>query len=148
MACKTSQKIKPNKAVDSTTTRRHAPCLVASLPARAAPSGSRESLLTFCQEMNTATKKPEVWTLTVMSLGILLVFYPMTIAPIGPLSNGGILGFTSLVVAATFAWVAFIRQRSKVLLRWLENLPIAVVVTWAAMRDGLAQCRSGWWLGF
>jgi hypothetical protein len=36
--------VRPNQAVDSTTTRRHAPCLVATLPARVAPSGSRESL--------------------------------------------------------------------------------------------------------
>lgn len=98
--------------------------------------------------MSTATKTPEVWPLTVASLGILLVFYPMTIAPIGPLSNGGVLGFSSLVLAATFAWIAFVRQRSKVLLRWLVNMPIAAVATWTAMWDCFAQCRSGWWLGF
>lgn len=102
----------------------------------------------FCQEMSTATKETGVWQLTIASLGILLIFYPMTWAAIGPNSNGGILGFGLLVLASTFGWIAFVRQRSNLLLRWFLNLPIAAVVTWTALSDALAQCRSGWWLGF
>lgn len=100
------------------------------------------------KEMSTTTNAPDIWPLTVISLGILLVFYPMTIAPTGPLSNGGILGLGSLILAATFAWAAFIRQRSMSLLRWLVNMPIAAMVTWTAIWDGLAQYHSGFWRGF
>jgi hypothetical protein len=100
------------------------------------------------QEMNTKTKNPEVSILTGVSIFILLFFYPSTIAAIGPLSNGGILGFSSLLIAAVCSWTAFIRSRSKPLLRWLVYLPIAAIVTWAAAWDGLAQYQLGWWRGF
>lgn len=98
--------------------------------------------------MNTNTKNPEVWPLASASLVILLVFYPMTVAAIGPLSNGGVIGFSSLLVAGLCAWTAFIRCRSNLVLRWLAFLPIALLVTWFAAKDGLAQHYSGWWRGF
>ena len=39
-------------------------------------------------------------TATLVSVVILALFYPMTIAPTGTLSNGGVIGFGSLVIAA------------------------------------------------
>ena len=89
--------------------------------------------------MNANAKNPEVWFLSLVSLLIILVFYPMTIAPAGPLANGGILGFGSLVVATICSWTAFIRSRSVPLFHWLLHLPIAVAATWIAVWDGLAQ---------
>ncbi len=90
----------------------------------------------------------EVWPLTFVSLTILLVFYPMTVAPMGPLSNGGILGFTLLMVAGFCSWTACIRCRGNPNLRWYVLLPIAALITWFAAWDGLAQQHSGWHLGF
>lgn len=97
--------------------------------------------------MKTGGRVPEIYPLTGISLGILLVFYPATIAAVGPLSNGGILGFSALVVAATCSWTAFIRCRPKPLIRWLILLPISIIVTWAAVWDGLAQYQLGLWRG-
>lgn len=37
--------------------------------------------------------------LTIAAIVITLVFYPMTVAPIGPASNGGLLGLGALIVA-------------------------------------------------
>ena len=109
-------------------------------------SGLLELLeLDVVPEMNTNPKSPEVWLLTSVSLVILLVFYPMTIAATGPLSNGGLLGFTSLLVAGVCSWTAFVRCRANPILRWIVLLPIAALVTWFAAWDGLAQHHSGWW---
>ena len=92
--------------------------------------------------MNPEIQTPEVGTLTAISLGIFLVFYPMTIAPSGPLPNGGTLGFSALLIAMVCSWTAFIRSRPRPVLRWLVLLPIAVLITWMAARDGLAQHYS------
>ena len=105
-------------------------------------------VLIVVPKMNSTKTAPEIWTLTTVSLVILLVFYPMTIAPIGTYSNGGILGLSSLLVAAFCSWAAFIRGRERPVVRWILLLPIAIVVTWAAVWDGVAQHHSGWWRGF
>ncbi len=95
------------------------------------------------QEMDTKTKTPEVRILMGVSIFILVVFYPMTIAAVGPLSNGGFLGFSSLLIAAPCSWTAFVRSRPEPLLQWLVCLPIATVVTRSAAWDGLAQYQLG-----
>ena len=97
--------------------------------------------------MNTDEQTPAVWPLTITSLVILLVLYPMSIAPIGKFSNGGALGISFLLVAATLAWVAFVRSRLHPPHRWLVHLLVAAVVTLTAAWDCFAQYRSGWWLG-
>jgi hypothetical protein len=79
-------------------------------------------------KMNADTRAPEVGGLVAVSL-VILVFYPMTIAPTGPLSNGGILGFSALLVAMACSWTAFVRGRQRAVFRWLVLLPIAALIT-------------------
>jgi hypothetical protein len=43
--------------------------------------------------MNSKSNPPEVGQLTLVSLIIFFVIYPMTLIASGPLSNGGIIGF-------------------------------------------------------
>ena len=92
--------------------------------------------------MSTETKSSASWSLSFWSIAIFLVFYPMTVAPTGALSNGGVIGFSSLVIAAFLAWVAFVRERARPLNRWLIHMPIAALVTYFAVSDGLAQLIS------
>jgi hypothetical protein len=85
---------------------------------------------------------------TVGALAIALAFYPLTIAPIGPASNGGILGFGSLVIASFLSWWAFARNTSAPWIRRLFQLPVTVLVTFMAIHDAYCQCVAGWWWGF
>lgn len=85
---------------------------------------------------------------TVAAAGIAFLFYPMTIAPIGTASNGGVLGFGSLVVASFFAWRAFALNMRSPWLRRLLHLPLAALLSFMAIHDAFAQCVAGWWLGF
>ena len=85
---------------------------------------------------------------TIAAAAIVLLFYPMTIAPVGALSNGGALGLGSLVIAAGFAWRAFMLNRVDRWLRRYVQLPITACVTYMAIADAIAQYRAGHWLWF
>jgi|LakMenE01Jun11ns_1017448.scaffolds.fasta_scaffold9135219_1 hypothetical protein len=98
--------------------------------------------------MNSNSNPPEVGQLTLVSLTIFFVIYPMTVSASRPLSNGGIIGFSFLLLASACSWTAFIRGRSRPYLRWILLLPIAMLVTWFAAWDGLAQHFSGSWRWF
>lgn len=98
--------------------------------------------------MSAITKTPKDLTLAFLGLGITLGFYPMTVPAVWTLSHGGMLGFASLLVAGFCSWTAFIRCRSRAILRWFFFLPIASLVTWFAAKDGLTKYYSGWWREF
>ncbi|MCK5851382.1 MAG: hypothetical protein KAH23_10745, partial [Kiritimatiellae bacterium] len=85
---------------------------------------------------------------TAGALAIALVFYPMTIAGIGDASNGGVLGFGSLVIASGLSWWAFALNTSSPWVRRLIQLPITTLVTFMAIHDAYCQCVAGWWWGF
>lgn len=84
--------------------------------------------------------------LTAGAAAIAFLFYPMTIAPTGNLSNGGVLGFGSLVVASVLAWRAFTLSKSP-WLRRLVQLPLTALISYMAIKDALCQCCSHWWWG-
>lgn len=85
----------------------------------------------------------EIGMLTLVSLVLLLVVYPCTVAPTGSYSNGGILGLVFLVLGMLCSWMAFMLGRPIPLFRWLVLLPIASIVTWSTVVDVLAQYHSG-----
>lgn len=84
---------------------------------------------------------------TAVAVAITVVFYPMTIAPIGAASNGGVIGFTSLVVASGLSWWAFALNKGSPWVRRLIQLPVTALVTYMAIQDAYAQCVAGGWLG-
>jgi hypothetical protein len=83
---------------------------------------------------------------TLLALAIICVFYPMTIAPMGGLSNGGALGLGSLVIASALAWRAFIFNRDSRWLRRFVQLPLTAMATYLAIAEAVAQYRSWHWL--
>ena len=85
---------------------------------------------------------------TAAAVGIAFLFYPLTIAPIGPASNGGALGLGSLVIALLLAWRAFALNMKSPWVRRLVHLPLAAVVTFMVIHDAYAQFVSGRWLWF
>lgn len=80
----------------------------------------------------------------VTAIAIVLLFYPTTIAPIGALSNGGLKGFSSLVIASGFSWWAFLCNRKSPWIRRLIQLPVTALITFMAISDACRQCLSGW----
>ncbi len=85
---------------------------------------------------------------TAAAAGIAFLFYPTTIAAIGIYSNGGVLGFGSLVIASLFAWRALVLNMRSSWLRRLLQLPLAALVTFMAILDAYAQSVTRWWWGF
>ena len=99
-------------------------------------------------EMRNKSESSRHLSATVAAIGIAMVFYPMTIAGIGSASNGGILGFGSLVIASGLSWWAFALNRKSPWLRRLLQLPITALVTFMAIHDAYGQSVAGWWWGF
>jgi hypothetical protein len=62
--------------------------------------------------------------LSVAAAIIAFGFYPMTLAPIGPLTNGGALGLTSISLALLLAWSAFMLNCTHRLTRIVIQLPM------------------------
>jgi hypothetical protein len=90
-------------------------------------------------------KSPRIG-LTVGAVALAFVFYPMTIAPTGSLSNGGALGIVSLAGASVMAWYAFSCNRVNRALRVTVQLPLTAVVTFMAIAEAVTQYWSGHWL--
>ena len=80
---------------------------------------------------------------TVAAVLLALVLYPMSIAPTGVSSNGGLIGICSLVAAAFFSWRAFHLNRRSSWLRRLLQLPLAAILTYLAIREAFVQIVSG-----
>ena len=68
-----------------------------------------------------------------------IAFYPATIAPVGPASNGGGVGFSALLLGAILAWLGWFMNRFSPMLRWCFQLPLAAAVTYLMGYDGLLQ---------
>jgi hypothetical protein len=81
---------------------------------------------------------------TALAVGIAVLFYPLTIAPTGVGSNGGVLGFSSLVAASFFAWRALALNEGSPWLRRLLQVPLAAGVTYLAIREAFVRCIVGW----
>ena len=96
--------------------------------------------------MNAQSQESSHLEMTIGAAVLAFVFYPMTIAPIGALSNGGALGIVSLVGASIMAWYAFAANRVNRPLRLTVQLPLTAAVTYMAIADAVAQYRSGHWL--
>ncbi len=80
---------------------------------------------------------------TVAAVLLAFLFYPMSIAPTGVFSNGGLIGICSLVAAAFFSWRAFLLNRRSSWLRRLLQLPLAALLTYLAIREAFVQFLSG-----
>jgi hypothetical protein len=81
---------------------------------------------------------------TAVAVGLVVIFYPMTIAPIGWASNGGLLGLGSLTVASHFSWRAFVLNCRSPWLRRLLQAPLAASITYLAIREAFVQSLVGW----
>ncbi len=85
---------------------------------------------------------------TIAAMVILLFFYPMSLAPTGPLTNGGALGLGFLVIASALAWRAFLLNRRNPWLRRIVQLPLTGVATYLAIAEAVVQCYAGHCLWF
>ena len=83
---------------------------------------------------------------TAAAVTLAFLFYPMTIAPIGVASNGGVLGLGSLIVASFCAWRALALNLRSAWLRRLLHIPLAAFITYMAIQDAFVQL-VWWWLG-
>jgi len=93
--------------------------------------------------MNDDISQSKHLGITAGSIAIALLFYPMTITPIGAASNGGILGLSSLVIASALSWRAFALNRISPRMRRLIQLPVTALVTFMAIHDAYCQYVSG-----
>jgi hypothetical protein len=89
--------------------------------------------------MNEEMTQSRHFRATAGALAIALIFYPMTIAPTGAASNGGMLGLSSLVIASVLSWWAFALNRTSPWVRRLVQLPVTVLVTFMAIHDAYCQ---------
>lgn len=76
---------------------------------------------------------------TVAAVFITTFLYPMTLAPMGIYSNGGILGLGALIAASCFAWKGFALNRKSTAFRVLIQLPVTALVTFVLISDAYAQ---------
>ena len=85
---------------------------------------------------------------SIVAAVLVLIVYPMTIAPIGTLSNGGALGLLTLAIAVVLSWRAFLCNRAKRWLRLWVQLPLSAITSYLVIADGLKQYFSGQLLWF
>jgi hypothetical protein len=74
----------------------------------------------------------------------------MTVAPVGPSSNGGVLGLLSILLALSLTWLAFGLNRSHPRVRMALQLPITAFITFGEIRECVTQYMLGpehwfWW---
>src|SRR5262245_23946655 len=88
--------------------------------------------------------------LTGVAATLAFVFYPMTLAPLGPWTNGGVLGIGSLLLATIAAWSGFGLNKSRPVARIAVQLPITALITFMAIREAVIQYQigPGRWLWF
>lgn len=93
--------------------------------------------------METLTVKPEFQSalhLGETAAAVIITFlYPLTLAPIGIYSNGGILGLGALIAASYFAWKGFALNRKSTVFRVLIQLPVTALVSFVLISDAYAQ---------
>jgi hypothetical protein len=95
--------------------------------------------------MNGPGKSSLYMGTTAGAIAIVFLFYPWTIYPIGASSNGGALGFGSLIAASGLSWWAFTSNSRSPWLRRLVQLPVTAFVIFMAIYDAYAQWVAGWW---
>ena len=83
---------------------------------------------------------------TIAAAVVAFLVYPMTVAPLGGLSNGGAAGLFLLVVAAGLAWRGLILNTVDARLRRCVQVPLTAIITYLVIADAVAQYRSGHWL--
>lgn len=81
---------------------------------------------------------------TITSAFMVLIVYPMTIAPTGSTSHGGWLGFTLLVISSGLAWSGLIRNRHSPWIRMLIQLPITALSTLLTFLNVYRQFLAEW----
>jgi hypothetical protein len=86
--------------------------------------------------------------MTLISIIIVIWVYPMTIAPMGPTSNGGLLGLIFLSFSVGLSWWAFTINIKQNFFRRIIQLPLVAVTSFLTIQDLYRQYISGWWLGF
>ena len=104
------------------------------------------AVLAIRHEYSDRNPKSNHLAATIAAIVILLIFYPMTIAPVGPYSNGGLLGLGSLLIASGLSWSAFTRNRRARWIRRLIQLPVTAFATVVTIHDGICQCLAEGWL--
>lgn len=77
---------------------------------------------------------------TALSVVFAFLLYPMTVVPTGDRSNGGVIGFSLVVIASFYAWRALILNDRSPWLRRLFQLPLAALVTFTAIHEAFVQC--------
>ena len=80
---------------------------------------------------------------TVAAVLLAVVLHPMSIAPTGVSSNGGLIGICSLLAATFFSWRAFCLNRRLSWLRRVLQLPLAAILSYLTIREALVQIVSG-----
>ena len=89
------------------------------------------------------SQKSDHFRSTALAIALVVGFYPLTIAPLGGLSNGGAAGLASLVIASVLAWRAFMLNRVNLWRRRFVQLPLTIMATYLAIADAVAQYRLG-----
>lgn len=108
-----------------------------------------ERRATVCNQMENADKEQRMYEgSTIGAIVLVLIVYPMTIAPVGTLSNGGALGLLTLAIALVLSWRAFLFNRAQRLLRLLVQLPLSAITSYLAIADAYNQYSSGQLLWF
>ena len=80
---------------------------------------------------------------TVLAATLVLIVYPMTIAPIGTLSNGGTIGLLTLLCALALSWRAPFFNRTHLRTRLLVQLPLAAITSFLVIADAYKQFVAG-----
>jgi hypothetical protein len=71
------------------------------------------------------------------------VLYPMSLAPAGPATNGGLIGIVSILCAVLFSWLAFALNTSHPRLRIAVQLPLTALITYLAINEAVTQYLLG-----
>jgi predicted membrane-bound spermidine synthase len=71
------------------------------------------------------------------------LLYPLSVAPMGPYSNGGALGLIFIFLALGATWTAFALNRSNPKTRMAIQLPLTALITFLAIREAVTQYQLG-----
>lgn len=107
-------------------------------------------MLQVPEQQSSVNDCPSYLGLTAADAIWAFLFYPLTLAPLGPSTNGGALGLLSIFLALGFSWAAFSLNRSHPVVRMAIQLPVTACITFGAIYEAVTQYMLGpelwfWW---